>query len=264
MKLIGPVDFNEVLSLFVLLLIGIGPKIALVPFLDVTADMDGETKKKVANVMVRDGYGMTEYCSVICCYSHEDDPHRPGSVGIPVDDTEVRIVDSEGNEAPAGVDGELIVRGPCMMKGYWNKEEATRATIRDGWVHSGDVAHLDEDGYIYITGRTKDLIIKGGENISPKKIEDAIYDYPAVAQVAVIGVPDARFGEEIWAVVATGDGQTVTEEEIRTHAAKRVTKFKLPSRVLFRSELPKNHTGKILKKELREEMAKLAAAEERS
>jgi long-chain acyl-CoA synthetase len=208
--------------------------------------------ERTFGVMVRDGYGMTEYCSVVCCYDFEDDPHRPGSVGTPIADTEVRIVDFNGNDVPPGVDGELLVRGPCTMTGYWNKEEATRATVRDGWVHSGDVAHLDEDGYIYITGRTKDLIIKGGENISPKELEEAIQEHPAVAVVAVVGVPHERYGEDICAVVLPVPNAEVTEEEIKRHAAGYVTKFKVPSRVVFLDEMPTTHSGKVQKNKLRE------------
>ena len=211
--------------------------------------------ERTFGVMVRDGYGMTEYCSVVCCYDFEDDPHRPGSVGTPIDDTEVRIVDFNGNDVPAGVDGELLVRGACTMTGYWNKEEATRTTIRDGWVHSGDVAHLDEDGYIYITGRTKDLIIKGGENISPKELEEAIQEHPAVAVVAVIGVPHERYGEDICAVVLRMPGATVTEDEIKSHASDYVTKFKVPSHVVFLDEMPTTHSGKVQKNKLRELVA---------
>jgi len=127
----------------------------------------------------------------------------------------------------------------------------------DGWLHTGDIGHLDEDGFLYITGRKKDLIIKGGENVAPREIEEAIAEHPAVAEVAVVGVADPRFGEDIWAVIALRPGMTASEDEIRAHVARYVMKFKVPARVIVLPELPKSSVGKILKREVREVLARI-------
>jgi len=219
-----------------------------------------EECERVFDCRVTDGYGMSECSPSVTGYSVEDE-FRPGSAGRPINDVSVCIMDHNDNVLPPGKHGEICVQGPNVMKGYWKNEEATRTMHRGGWLHSGDVGYLDEDGYLYITGRVKDLIIKGGENIAPKEIEEAIYEHPAVAEAAVVGVPDVTYGENIWAVIATRPGQTVTEDEIKAHAAKYITKFKIPARVIFKSDLPKNEVGKIMKKELREEIAKLASEE---
>ena len=136
------------------------------------------------------------------------------------------------------------------MTGYWNDPDATAAMLRDGWLHTGDVGHLDADGYLYITDRMKDIIIKGAENISPRQIEEALHGHPAVAEVAVVGMPHATLGEEICAVVVLRAGHAASEAELRDHAAKFVNQFRVPTRVVFRAELPKNGVGKVLKREL--------------
>ena len=151
--------------------------------------------------------------------------------------------------------GEICVRGPNVMTGYWNDPDATAAVLRDGWLHTGDVGHLDADGYLYITDRIKDIIIKGGENISPRQIEEALHTHPAVAEVAVIGLPDPTLGEEVCAVVVLRAGHSATEAELREHVGQFVHKFRVPARFVFRPELPKNGVGKILKRELRRELS---------
>ena len=143
------------------------------------------------------------------------------------------------------------------MRGYLNKEETTREAIVDGWLHTGDVGHMDADGYIFITDRKKDLIIKGAENISPKEIEEGIYAHPAISEAAVFGVADDRFGENLVAAVVVRHGATVTELELQEHLSAYVTKFKIPTRVVFLDELPKNPTGKIQKRALRHQFANL-------
>jgi len=140
------------------------------------------------------------------------------------------------------------------MTGYWRDAAATQEVLKDGWLHTGDIGYLDGDGYLFITDRKKDLIIKGGENISPREIEEALYLHPAVAEAAVVGLPDAVFGEEIFAVLQLKTGAQAGEEEVRLHVAQFVTKFKVPSRVFFQPMLPKNITGKILKYKIRAEL----------
>jgi long-chain acyl-CoA synthetase len=200
------------------------------------------------------GYGLSETAPTVSCYS-DTDTARPGASGKPIPGVEVSIQDDAGRPLPAGQSGEICVRGPNIMTGYWNDPAATRAVLRGGWLRSGDVGHLDADGYLYITDRMKDIIIKGGENISPRQIEEALHTHPAVAEVAVIGLPDAAFGEEVCAVVVLRPGHTATEAELCEHTAQFVNKFKLPGRVVFRSELPKSGVGKVLKRELRRELA---------
>jgi long-chain acyl-CoA synthetase len=213
--------------------------------------------ERVFGCQVLDGYGMSECAASVTGYC-SGELFRVGSVGRAIEDVTICIMDPDDNPLSPGEHGEVCVKGPNVMLGYWRNEEATREALRGGWMHSGDIGWLDADGYLYISGSIKDLIIKGGENISPAEIEEAIYQHPAVAQAAVVAVPDPTYGEDIWAVVVPRPGRTVTEDELKKHIAAYVTKFKVPSRVVFREDLPKNRVGKILKRELREELASLA------
>ncbi|MFN9603789.1 MAG: class I adenylate-forming enzyme family protein [Planctomycetota bacterium] len=203
---------------------------------------------------IKDGYGCSEATCAISSY-HDSQPHRVGSVGLPLHEFELIILDDKDQPVPTDTEGEVCVRGPHVMRGYWKDPETTQAAMRSGWLHTGDLGRVDADGYLYITGRKKDLIIKGGENISPREIEDAIYQHPAVAETAVIGIPDETFGEQVCAVVVLRPGQSATETEIQQHVAGFVNKFKVPSKVIFRADLPKSPVGKILKRELRQEYA---------
>lgn len=198
------------------------------------------------------GYGLSESAGALTGYL-PDEEYRTGSVGRALPGIEVCIMDFDNQVLPPRQAGEICTRGRHVMRGYLNKEEATREAIILGWLHTGDIGYLDEDGYLYITDRRKDLIIKGGENISPREIEEGLYTHPVVAEAAVFGVPDDLYGEQVVAAVVLRPGQSVTEEEIRAHIAGYVTKFKVPSRIVFLESLPRNPSGKILKRTLREQ-----------
>lgn len=203
---------------------------------------------------VDQGYGLSESASVATGYEVKR-PYRSGSVGQAVPGVELRIVSDQGEPLTPGQTGEICVAGPNVTQGYWRNAEATSQALSGGWLRTGDVGYLDEEGYLFITDRKKDLIIKGGENISPREIEEAIYLHPAVAEAAVIGVPDPVFGEQICAVVQLKPESTATADQIREHVARYVTRFKIPAEILFVAALPKNNSGKILKRELRQKLA---------
>jgi acyl-CoA synthetase (AMP-forming)/AMP-acid ligase II len=184
-----------------------------------------------------------------------DDPvrlRRLASAGREVTGVRVRVVDPEDREVPAGEMGEIVVRSDLVMKGYWNKPEATAETLRGGWLHTGDIGSMDDDGYVYITDRQKDMIISGGSNIYPREVEEVICGHPAVFEVAVIGVPDPKWGETVKALVVLRPGARATEGDIVEHCRRALASYKKPQSVEFLSELPKNAYGKILKRELRE------------
>ncbi|RAN39997.1 fatty acid--CoA ligase [Hyphomonas sp. GM-8P] len=201
-------------------------------------------------------YGMTETCGTIVYLPPEDhDPagnQRMRAAGIPMPGVEIRIEDDEGNVLPPHTVGEVVTRSRANMKGYWNLDEATRNTIAgDGWLHTGDAGYLDEDGYLYIHDRVKDMIISGGENIYPAEVENAVYGHPDVAEVAIIGVPDEKWGEAVKAVVALKPGAQPDPDSILKFARDRIAAFKAPKSVEFIEALPRNASGKILKKDLR-------------
>ncbi len=199
------------------------------------------------------GYGLTETSSITTYNGGADYVRKPDSVGAPIPVCEVKAVDLEGKELPPGQVGELWIKGPNVVKGYWRKPEATAETFSDGWLHSGDLGRIDEEGFVTIVDRAKDMVIRGGENIYCVEVESVLYDHPAVMDAAVIGIPHKVLGEEVAAVVQrTPDGQ-VSEEELRQHVARHLAAFKVPVRIEVRSEpLPRNANGKILKKDLRD------------
>ena len=199
---------------------------------------------------VDQGYGLSESAAIATGYELQT-PYRAGSAGRACPGIELAIFDDEGRPLPAGSVGEICLSGPNITGGYWRDQKATNTVLIDGWLHTGDVGYLDEEGYLFITDRKKDLIIKGGENISPREIEEALYLHPAVAEASVIGIPHPVYGEDICAVVQLAPGAGSSSEEILGHLRGYVTKFKLPSRVLFLPALPKNNSGKILKRDLR-------------
>jgi len=186
------------------------------------------------------------------CDGDDDQMKRLASAGIPRTDVEVRIHDQDGNEVAAGEMGEVVTRSDLVMKGYWRDPEATAQTLRNGWLHTGDMGYLDDRGYLFLMDRSKDMIISGGENIYPREIEEVIIQHPAVAEVAVIGVPDSEWGEAIKAVVALAPGRQVTEAELLEFCQNHIARYKKPKSVDFIAELPKNNYGKIVKNELRE------------
>ena len=164
----------------------------------------------------------------------------------------MRIVDDDGNEVAQGEVGEIVIRGHNVMRGYWNRPEATAETIIDGWLHTGDIGRVDEDGYFFIVDRKKELIIRGGYNVYPREIEEVLHEHPAVAEVAVIGIPHPELGEEVGAAVALKPGASATPDELRAFARDRVAAYKYPRRVWLVDALPKGPTGKILRREVRE------------
>jgi len=205
------------------------------------------------------GYGLTETSSVTSMNSGEDYLRKPESCGPPVPVCEVRVVAADGRDAPIGEPGELWIKGPNVVKGYWNKPEATAASFSNGWLHSGDVACLDEEGFIFIVDRAKDMVIRGGENVYSAEVEAALFEHPAIADAAVIGVPHEVLGEEVGAVVVLKPGEEVTADELREHVAERIASFKVPAHIWFSSEpLPRNPAGKVLKRELRTNVLPLA------
>jgi long-chain acyl-CoA synthetase len=201
------------------------------------------------------GYGLTESCPGIAV-EREAMPRKPGSTGIPMEGVHVRIVDDDGKDLPRGKIGEVIARGENISPGYYGNAAATAETFRDGWLFTGDMGYLDDDGYLFIVERKKDLVIRGGFNVYPKDVEEVIYRHPAVKEAAVVGVPDLRMGEEVCAYVVTRDGATVSAEDLILHCQANLAKYKTPRYVEFVDALPKTNIGKIQKKELR----KLATA----
>ena len=201
------------------------------------------------------GYGLTETSSVTTMNSGIDYLLRPDSVGRAVPVVDVQVVDDLGKPLPVGEVGELWIRGPNIVKGYWNKPEATAAAIEDGWLHSGDLARLDDDGFVYIVDRAKDMLIRGGENVYCAEVEAALFEHPAVYDAGVIGIPHRELGEEVGAVIRVKEGATVSEQELRDHVAARLAAFKVPVKVWFvDGELPRNPAGKLLKRELRDRL----------
>jgi long-chain acyl-CoA synthetase len=208
------------------------------------------------------GWGMTETTATVTTHSGEDYLSRPTSAGPPVATADLKIMSVEGDrELPLGEVGELWARGPMVVKGYWNKPEATAETFVQGWVRTGDLARLDEDGFLYIVDRAKDIIIRGGENIYSSEVEDVLYAHPAVTDCALVGVPHKTLGEEPVAVVHLAPGKSATEAELQDWVRARLAGFKVPVQVRFvKDVLPRNANGKILKTDLRALFAGEAAA----
>jgi long-chain acyl-CoA synthetase len=199
--------------------------------------------------IILEGYGLSE-TSPVASFNHPDRVRKPGSIGTPIEGVEMRLIDDDFRTVPDGEIGEIAIRGHNVMKGYWNKPEATAEAIRDGWFRTGDMARVDSDGYYYIVDRKKDLIIRGGYNVYPREIEEVLHEHPAVAEVAVIGIPHPELGEEVGAAVALKPGASATPEELRAFARDKVAAYKYPRHVWLVDALPKGPTGKILRREV--------------
>jgi long-chain acyl-CoA synthetase len=198
---------------------------------------------------ILEGYGLSE-TSPVASFNHPDKPRKPGSVGTPVEGVEMRLVDETGGTVPPGEVGEIAIRGHNVMKGYWGKPEATAEAIPDGWFRTGDLGRVDQDGYYFIVDRKKEMIIRGGYNVYPREIEEVLHEHPAVAEVAVIGIPHPELGEEVGAAVALKPGASAAPDELQQFARDRVAAYKYPRRVWLVPGLPKGPTGKILRREV--------------
>jgi long-chain acyl-CoA synthetase len=217
-----------------------------------------ETFQAASGVPISEGYGLTEASPVVTTNA-AGPVVKPGTVGPAIPGMEVKIVDEAGNELPRGQMGELICRGPNVMLGYWNKPQATAETIRDGWLHTGDLATEDEDGYFSIVDRLKDMIVVSGFNVYPREVEEILFRHPAVAEASVVQYPDPYQGESVMAFVVLKPGQAATEQEIIDYCRSQIAVFKCPRKIVFRDSLPKNNTGKVLRRELRDEAKALGS-----
>ncbi|HEX7131982.1 MAG TPA: AMP-binding protein [Iamia sp.] len=219
----------------------------------------GELQRKVKDTFpnvrfTTNAYGLTESSSVATALTGDDSARKPSSVGRPMPVVDIKIAAADGSPLGVGETGEVCLRGPIIMPGYWGKPEATAEAIRDGWLHTGDVGHVDEEGFLFITDRAKDMIIRGGENVYCVEIEERLVNHPAIADAAVIGVPHDSLGEEVKAVVQVAPGQSISEDEVRQWVAETLAAFKVPTYVETRDEkLPRNASGKLLKNVLRGE-----------
>ena len=202
-------------------------------------------------IKIIEGYGLTE-ATVASCINPVDGKRKIGSIGKPLPGQEIAILNDDGTVLPQGEVGELCVRGGNVMKGYLGKPEANAETLRDGWLRTGDMAYMDAEGYFFIVDRKKEMIIRGGENIYPKEIDNLLFSHPGILEAAVVGVPDKIMGEEVKAFVVLKPGETMTEEEVRQFCAENLASFKVPRFVEFIDELPKNILGKTLKKHLKQ------------
>ncbi|MBB6281698.1 fatty acid--CoA ligase family protein [Geobacillus subterraneus] len=211
-----------------------------------------ENFEKKFKVIVSEGYGLSE-ASPVTCFNPLDRPRKPGSIGTNIKNVENKVVNEYGEEVPVGEVGELVVRGPNVMKGYYKMPEETAAALRDGWLHTGDLARMDEDGYFYIVDRKKEMIIVGGYNVYPREVEEVLYSHPDVVEAAVIGVPDPDYGEAVRAFVVAKNPE-LTEEQLIAYCRERLAKYKVPGEISFLEELPKNATGKILRRALKERL----------
>ncbi len=213
-----------------------------------------ERWEKLTGRYLLEGYGLTECAPLVSANPHDIDYHS-GSIGLPVPSTEVKLIDDEGNEVPAGEPGELCVKGPQVMLGYWQRPEATDEILQDGWLRTGDIATMDEEGFMRIVDRKKDMILVSGFNVYPNEIEDVVMQHPGVLEVAAVGVPGGAAGEKVKIFVVKKD-PALSEASLETFCRRHLTAYKVPKLIEFREELPKSNVGKILRRELRDEVAR--------
>jgi long-chain acyl-CoA synthetase len=224
-------------------------------------DLVGKIDQAVATARPNTGYGMTETCGIITAVSADFFVDKPESAGPAMPDFEVKCVNDDGEAVPLGEVGELWVRGAQVIKGYINRPEATADTITEGWLHTGDVARIDEDGFIFIVDRKKDMVLRGGENIYCAEVEACVYRHPAVAECCVFGVPDARLGEEVALVVVARPGESLSADAVREHCGAVMARHKIPRYIWISIDsLPRNANGKFLRRELRERLSLSEAA----
>jgi long-chain acyl-CoA synthetase len=216
------------------------------------AAMPGEVQRgfeEAFGAKVLEGYGLSE-TSPVASFNHPDRERKTGSIGTPIEGVEMKVVDEDENDVPQGEVGEIVIKGHNVMKGYWNRPDTTEESIKDGWFHTGDMGKVDEDGYFFIVDRKKELIIRGGYNVYPREIEEVLYEHPAVAEAAVVGVPHDELGEEVGAAVVLKQGEDLDADELKSYVKENVAAYKYPRRIWFPDELPKGPTGKILKREI--------------
>jgi len=216
-----------------------------------SAPVPAEVMKKFEetfNCPVVEGYGLSE-STCRSTFNPPDERRRPGSCGLPIGN-EMKVFDDGDNEVSDGELGEIVLRGENILKGYFKSPEATANAFRNGWFHTGDIGYRDEDGFFYIVDRKSDMIIRGGENIYPREIDEVLYQHPAVAAAATIGVPDDLYGEEVAAFIVLKDGLKVSEAELISYCTERVADYKCPKSIRIVAEIPKGPTGKLLKREL--------------
>jgi len=224
-------------------------------------DLVAKIEETVATARPNTGYGMTETCGVITSLSGDFFVDKPASCGRALPNFDAKVVDDEGNALPTGEVGELWVRGSSVIKGYINRPDATAEAITDGWLHTGDVARIDEEGFIFLVDRKKDMVLRGGENVYCAEVEAAIYHHPAIAEACVFGVPDQRLGEEVAAAILLREGHEASADDLRAFVAARIAKHKAPRYIWFLSEnIPRNASGKFLKKDLKASLSLEAAA----
>jgi len=218
--------------------VGIGGAASPIALLQLYADK---------GVLFQQGWGMTETCTIGTLLSKDRALDKIGSSGQQVLHADLRIVDDQGRDLPANQTGELLIKGPTITPGYWRRPEANKTTLVDGWLHTGDAAYVDDEGFYYIVDRWKDMFISGGENVYPAEVEDALYRLPQVAEAAVIGIADAKWGEVGRAFIVLKEGAKITDEDVLEHCARNLARFKIPKTIRFVKELPHNATGKVTK-----------------